>query len=164
MKDRDWMKKDPTVATGGCQCGAVRYHVTQPLGRSVLCHCRMCQRATGNAFAPLVRAEGTEFTGTPARFASSEVADRGFCGTCGTPLFYDGHQGQGLYLMVGSLDNPGDAPPVLHCGTESQLAWLSFSDSLPTEATKVGGLSGNTPVGFLSHQYSGGSEATKEDT
>ena len=40
--------------TGGCQCGAVRFRVTGELGRPTICHCRMCQKAFGAFFGPLV--------------------------------------------------------------------------------------------------------------
>ena len=43
----------PTYS-GGCQCGAVRFHVEGALERPSICHCRMCQKATGNFYAPLV--------------------------------------------------------------------------------------------------------------
>ena len=43
-----------TEASGGCQCGAVRYHVTAVLDTSHICHCRMCQKAAGNFFAALI--------------------------------------------------------------------------------------------------------------
>ena len=154
----------PTIATGVCQCGAVGFRVIGPLGRSVIGQRRMCRRATGNAFAPLVHVPGVEFFGTPARFASSQVADRGFCKTCGTPLFYEGRHGQGMNLMVGALDDPDAAPPVFHCGTESRLAWLTFQNGLSAEPAKPGGLTGKTPTDFLSHQYSGGTEIAKGDT
>jgi hypothetical protein len=35
--------------TGGCNCGAVRYEVTEPLLRASYCHCKRCQRRTGAA-------------------------------------------------------------------------------------------------------------------
>ena len=41
------------VATGGCQCGAIRYAFYAPLENAHVCHCRMCQRATGGVFAAL---------------------------------------------------------------------------------------------------------------
>ena len=144
---------NPTVyATGGCQCGRIRFRVTQALGRAAICHCRMCQRATGNVFAPLVSAEGVEFDGTPARYASSDVAERGYCRDCGTPLFYQGSAGQGLNLMVGALDDPDAAAPVLHYGEESRVSWLSLNDGLPTHQTRPGGLTGKGPATITSHQ------------
>ena len=43
---------EPLAMSGGCQCGAVRFRVTS-FGRSSVCHCRMCQKATGGLFAAL---------------------------------------------------------------------------------------------------------------
>jgi hypothetical protein len=124
----------PTAhATGGCQCGAVRYRVAEPLGPAGICHCRMCQRAAGNVFAPLVTARGVEWQGTPARWASSNIAERGFCARCGTPLFLrnlDAAEGE-FELMIGTLDDPGLAPPDHHYGIESRVAWLKLADGLP---------------------------------
>jgi hypothetical protein len=34
--------------TGGCACGKVRYSVGIDADEAYLCHCRMCQRATGS--------------------------------------------------------------------------------------------------------------------
>lgn len=130
--------------TGGCQCGAVRFRAER-LGRASVCHCRMCQRAAGNVFAVLVSAEGVTFEGEPGRWASSDIATRGFCRTCGTPLFYKGSAGQGLNLMVGALDDPGAAPAALQYGIESRIAWLSTLDDLPAHETRPGGLTGRGP-------------------
>ena len=41
--------------TGGCQCGNVRFRA-RLLGRGSICHCRMCQKAFGGFFGPLVTA------------------------------------------------------------------------------------------------------------
>jgi hypothetical protein len=139
-------------ATGGCQCGRVRYRAAA-LGRMSLCHCRMCQRATGNAFAPLVTASGVVFHGTPARFASSNAAERGFCRDCGTPLFYAPLGRDDLELMVGSLDDPGQVSPALHYGVESRLGWLHLADDLPEYETRPGDLSGQGPARIDSRQF-----------
>ncbi len=47
--------------TGGCQCGAVRYRVEGKLSFPHICHCRMCQKASGNYFAPLARVSDDDF-------------------------------------------------------------------------------------------------------
>ncbi|HEY2357583.1 MAG TPA: hypothetical protein VGH86_09040, partial [Phenylobacterium sp.] len=36
-----------TGATGGCQCGAIRFRIDGELGEASICHCRMCQKALG---------------------------------------------------------------------------------------------------------------------
>jgi len=136
--------------TGGCQCGAVRYRVTGRLGDCGICHCRMCQRATGNAFAPLVVATGVEWQGTPATWASSNIAERGFCARCGTPLFLRDFGSDETELMTGTLDDPEIAPPGHHVGIESRLSWAGVADGLPEYVT--GGRGGGDPARIVSHQ------------
>jgi hypothetical protein len=144
-------------ATGGCQCGAVRYRVTEPLGGAGICHCRMCQRAAGNVFAPLVTARGVEWQGTPDRWASSDIAERGFCARCGTPLFLADIGSDEVELMIGTLDDPGLAPPDHHYGVESRVAWLKLADGLP--AWETGGKPGEAPPRITSKQFPVGSAA-----
>jgi hypothetical protein len=40
--------------TGGCQCGALRYEITQPPIIVCTCHCTDCQRMTSSAFSMAV--------------------------------------------------------------------------------------------------------------
>lgn len=98
------------MITGGCQCGAVRYRIGR-LGRPTICHCRMCQKAFGGFFAPLVTAHEVEWTrGAPAHFQSSDKIRRGFCAACGTPLSYEADDG--LEIAIGTLDVPALAAPI----------------------------------------------------
>jgi hypothetical protein len=112
-----------TTRRGGCQCGAVRYEITGKLGRASICHCRMCQKALGNAFAPFVTARGL-----------------GFCPECGTPLSYE-PDGFHPEVAIATLDDPRDVAPVLQVGIESKLPWCDSLHALPTrspdEAAKV---------------------------
>lgn len=50
--------------SGGCQCGAVRFHVSGTLEDASICHCRMCQKAFGAYYAPLVSTRGATLTWT----------------------------------------------------------------------------------------------------
>jgi hypothetical protein len=50
--------------SGGCQCGAVRFRVVGRLADASICHCRMCQKAFGAYFAPLVSVRGAAFAWT----------------------------------------------------------------------------------------------------
>lgn len=48
--------------SGGCQCGRVRFRASALKENSHVCHCRMCQKATGNFFAALVGVPYTDFS------------------------------------------------------------------------------------------------------
>ena len=124
--------------TGGCQCGAVRYRASG-LGRSSVCHCRMCQRASGNVMAPLVVADGIAWEGTPSTWASSNISETSFCDACGTPLFLRDFNSGRTEVMAGTLDDPSLAPPEYHYGVESQVCWLKLDDGLPRKETADGG-------------------------
>ena len=127
------------VAEGGCQCGAVRYALYVTPQNAHVCHCRMCQRATGGLFAALAGAPRADFAwtrGTPAFFSSSNLASRGYCAQCGTPLSFAYEQLEArIYVTIGSLDEPGAVAAVRQYGIESRLPWVQFCESLPAEVT-----------------------------
>lgn len=136
-----------TTRSGGCQCGAVRYEIAGSLGRASICHCRMCQKALGNAFAPFVTARGLRWVkAEPKRFRSSNKVSRGFCAECGTPLSYE-PDGFHPEIAIATLDDPRDVAPVIQVGTESKLPWCDGLAALPTrtleEESKVADFFGN---------------------
>lgn len=126
-----------TAFAGGCQCGACRFEVAAGPAQVSVCHCRMCQRATGNAFAPLIEVPEARvrWTGAPATWASSNVAERGFCGTCGAPLFYRQMGSGTIEFMAGGLDRPELYDPAWNHGVESRLPWLAGLGGLPDRET-----------------------------
>ena len=132
--------------TGGCQCGAVRFHVEGALGDASVCHCRMCQKASGNFYLPLVsvhRAKLTWIRGEPKRFRSSNHGYRGFCGECGTPLTYEAPDG--IALTIASFDDPAEIAPRIQWGIEAKLPYVDGIAALPGEDT----MADQDAVGFL---------------
>jgi hypothetical protein len=124
------------VYSGGCQCGAVRFRVEGALDKPSVCHCRMCQKASGNFYMALVsvRQARLEWTrGEPKRFQSSNFARRGFCGQCGTPLTYEAPDG--VALTIGAFDDPEDLAPVIQWGVEAKLPYVDSIPGLPGEET-----------------------------
>lgn len=117
--------------TGGCQCGRVRYTATIENDDAYLCHCRMCQRATGGFAAAFVNLPigAVQWQREPDWYRSSPIAHRPFCSACGTPLgfaFLDNPVG--MDLTVGSFDDPSAFVPREHSGAESMHeAWLDTS-------------------------------------
>jgi hypothetical protein len=118
--------------SGGCQCGAVRFRVER-LGRASVCHCRMCQKAFGAFYGPLVTGHGVTWTrGEPKRFASSNLVRRGFCGDCGTPLTYE-YEG-GVELAIGAFDDPRVAAPEIQVNPADKLPFIDGIPGLPMRA------------------------------
>jgi hypothetical protein len=114
--------------SGGCQCGRIRYEVGIEDDEAYLCHCRMCQRATGGvsiAFKNVKKAELAWRGSEPDWYASSPIAQRPFCSACGTPLGFAFPDSENMDLTVGSFDEPGRYRPVHHFGAENMHeAWL----------------------------------------
>jgi hypothetical protein len=122
--------------SGGCQCGAIRFRIEGPLGRASICHCRMCQKAFGNFFAPLISIHEAAISwtkGEPKRFRSSSHVARGFCGDCGTPLTYEAPDG--LAIAIGAFDRPAEIVPELQYGVEAKLPYVACLNQLPHSAT-----------------------------
>ncbi|TFF27458.1 GFA family protein [Jiella endophytica] len=123
------------VQTGGCQCGAVRFRCEIDVGTAHICHCRMCQKAFGSFFAPLVRTRSLVWTkAEPKRFRSSNHAERGFCPDCGTPLTYESHGS--VSIAIGAFDDPAAIAPLKQFGLEAKLAYLDGLAALPGMATE----------------------------
>ena len=125
--------------SGGCQCRKVRYTVQVDPADAYLCHCRMCQRATGGvaaAFVGVLQAE-VAWQREPDYYRSSPIAERPFCARCGTPLgfrFLDGSPK--MDLTIGSFDDPSHFVPKHHFGVESlHEAWIDTS-GLPRMRTE----------------------------
>ena len=124
--------------SGGCACGRVRYRVTIHDRDAYLCHCRMCQRATGSisiAFKGVSTSE-LHWEREPDWFDSSPIAVRPYCRECGTSLGFQFKQGSDkMDLTVASFDDPSRFVPKHHFGAESMhRAWLD-TDGLPEKRT-----------------------------
>ncbi|MCF6445620.1 GFA family protein [Nereida sp. MMG025] len=120
--------------TGGCLCGAVTYRVTGALRPVVACHCTQCRKTTGNfVTATSALRENVEIQGDVTWFASSETAKRGFCGTCGSNLFWDG-PGINLSIMAGTLDGPTGLKTAGHIFCADKGDYYDLPADLPCAA------------------------------
>ena len=94
----------------------------------------MCQKAVGGPFAVICPVLKTSFRVTRGEiswFRSSDLARRGFCRDCGTPLIFDYPEALDIGVLVGALDQPDRAPPVVQYGIESRLSWFHRLHELP---------------------------------
>jgi len=94
---------------GSCLCGAVCYAVSGPLRPVVICHCGQCRKQTGHYLAATsVKLEQLRISraDTLRWYRASDAAERGFCGTCGSVMFWRPADGSGISITPGTLDGP----------------------------------------------------------
>ena len=124
-------------ASGGCLCGRVRYTVRGPLRGILVCHCGQCRRWHGHlgAYSSAARAD-IDLEGAAALvwFASSERARRGFCGTCGSSLFFEPLGESRLAIAAGSLDQPTGLEVIGHEYVGDKADYVRLGDATPARA------------------------------
>ena len=125
--------------SGGCQCGAIRFHIVGALGRAGICHCRMCQKAFGSWGAALVSVPANKLSwtrGTPQEFRSSAIVARGFCAKCGTPLYMREDGDVNFEISTGAFDSLSSIGPLAEqVGVESRVSWFNDMHRLPEKTT-----------------------------
>jgi hypothetical protein len=124
------------VLTGRCLCEGVRFEIDAPLGPVVYCHCSMCRRATGSAFATnaSVRSDGFRIVAGKdliAEYSASPNNFRAFCSRCGSPLFgrFSEHPDV-LRVRLGTLVEDPGVRSTAHIWTGSKAAWFEITDDL----------------------------------
>jgi hypothetical protein len=141
--------------TGGCQCGAVRFRVDGQLGRPTICHCRMCQKAFGGFYGPLISVKVADLIwtrGEPARFDSSNKVRRGFCQACGTPLTFEWSP-KIIELAIGAFDDPTPHRPVLQMAVGAAMPWIADLAGLPVKGVAEEAEMQAYYASIVSHQH-----------
>ncbi len=125
---------DQTPVTGRCECGAVRFAVHGPLRDVVNCHCGQCRRFNGHvgAYANAARADlRFEAERGLGWYKSSSFAERGFCGECGSSLFWRRIGGDIISIAAGCLDPPTGLRTVSHIFVAHRGDYYEIGDGLP---------------------------------
>ncbi len=124
---------DAPRATGGCLCGAVRYELRGELRGVYNCHCGQCRRSHGH-IAAYTSVTPDQIVFTEARglkwYESSAIARRGFCGECGSSLFWEPAAKDHLGIAAGSLDQPSGLSTLGHIFTDHMGDYYTIDDGL----------------------------------
>lgn len=126
-----------STRTGGCMCGAVRYEVAGEAFLINHCHCQSCRKHNGAAVVTLAgfTADQVSFSGEERKIhESSPGVGRAFCGTCGTPLTWEGDGGALgpiVEFHISTFDNPNDMVPTAHSFEAERISWFDVADGLP---------------------------------
>ena len=125
--------------SGACQCGRLRYALySAPTGGGI-CHCTMCQKATGSAFAVFTGVPNEDFAwvkGAPGTYRSSDVGRRDFCRDCGTSMGFRAVDGARTTIHIGTLDEPDKVKIERQIGMEGKLHWVDDISAMPGRTTE----------------------------
>jgi hypothetical protein len=136
---------------GYCLCGSVAFEGDVAAEPSFgVCHCKMCQRWTGGpAFAINMQDVDITRPGELVWYKSSDWAERGFCGRCGTSLLYRMTGDPPVYIpYVGCIDLPETLRLAEHIYIDSKPGYYDFAGDAPrlTEAEFLARLQGGAPA------------------
>ena len=132
---------------GGCLCGAVRYEVRGRLRDVVNCYCTLCQKLHG-ACGPHAKADKAAIAIVEGRglkwYASSARARRGFCGECGSGLFWEPLDQPGTGILAGTLDQPSGLETIGHNFVAEKCDFTEIAGAAPRfEGSSQGALEGD---------------------
>ncbi len=131
-------RENTRTVHGHCLCGSVQYEVRGPLRPVVYCHCNMCRRSTGHFVAATACAREDLVLKSAASlqwFQSSAAARRGFCGQCGSNLFWEAVGEARISIMAGTLDVPTGLSAKGHIFVSEAGDYYRITDGLPQSAT-----------------------------
>jgi len=120
---------------GGCLCGGVRFRAGGACRPVLVCHCRQCARWSGyliaatavptGSFALLAGADQLRW------YRSSGTAERAFCATCGSSLFWRPHDHGYMAIMAGVFDQPSGLTLDSHVFVKDCADYDRVVDALP---------------------------------
>ena len=128
------------MSSGRCLCGAVRYETDAPLRDVILCHCVECRRWHGHVCAAtaiprdalrLVSDAALRWIDSPH---SDAHARRGFCGECGSSLFWDAPDRATISIAAGTLDEPTGLKTVVQIYTGSAADYYELDPRISVES------------------------------
>lgn len=134
-----------TEITGGCLCGAVRYTIGEDPVRTMVCHCRNCQKTSGSALSTiaLVRREALSIQGELKGYDyagdSGNRLEINFCPTCGSPVLLNIRTMPDVVsIKVGTFDDPNGFKPQMQIWTDSAQPWLPLAEDCRSFAGNPG--------------------------
>lgn len=122
---------------GGCACGRIRFEAEIEDDDAYFCHCRMCQRASGNISLAMknIPQASVRWSREPDWYDSSPIARRPFCGACGTSLGFQYKDSDQMDLTIASFDDPSRFAPSSNFGVESLNPAFADCSKLPGKRT-----------------------------
>lgn len=122
---------------GSCLCGGIAYELDAPLTQIGMCHCAMCRKSSGTAFATNAPVPADKFHITRgaellSRYESSPGKQRVFCRVCASPIYSESGNKPGVVrIRIGLLDTAVGRRPDYHFFVDAKADWYEVADDLP---------------------------------
>lgn len=123
--------------TGSCLCGGVQLTITGKISDIIHCHCSLCRKSTGSAFATNGFVNTADFTVTQGQellhhFALKSGRQRHFCRVCASPIYSSNTADPArIRIRLGILDSEIVEKPISHNFVTSKANWDSLDVNLP---------------------------------
>lgn len=120
-----------------CLCGSVTWEIAAEPFHAFNCHCKLCRKAHGTAFATYWfllpdQLHWTSNTDTIVRFRSSNRVNRSFCGTCGSVVPYASERGDHVVAPAGCHDDGRKSD--CNIFVAHSAPWYDITGDLPRHA------------------------------
>ena len=125
------------MINGQCACAKVQYEIRGELKDFCHCHCSICRKIHGAAFASwggIARDKFSFVAGEDSigSYAFSENSDSKFCSHCSSTILVDYKpEADMLYIALGTVDGDVKCPPGFHQFVGSKAPWFEICDELP---------------------------------
>ena len=122
---------------GSCLCGQVAVEINGPITDIIHCHCSLCRKNSGTAYATNGFIQATDFTITRGQSALSSFSFkpgryRHFCHHCGSPVYSSNDSDKCRYrIRLGLLDSDIVERPQSHNFMDSKANWEDLDAGLP---------------------------------
>lgn len=123
---------------GSCLCGRTRFEVDTFAPNTGNCHCSMCRKFHGAAFATIAEAHRSHFRWTAGEeYLKAYTADNGttrrFCSNCGSSLTFASPLADPdlVEIALGCFDGEVPVKPDAHIYVGSGASWARPDDDLP---------------------------------
>jgi hypothetical protein len=121
--------------SGSCLCGGIRYEISGPLTDVDNCHCSMCRRHHGAAFATYAKVDPENFRWLSGEhllnvYETSPGIGWAFCRVCGSSLGIP-KRGKLCEIALGPLESDPGVRPAAHIFVGSKAPWFEIADTLP---------------------------------